>query len=352
VTRREISAAIQDELAWQRETPALGPLPADDVPANTPEHVRKVLIEGRCVDERDPDGFTPLHIACALGNAPLVKLLLERGARAGVRTANLKDTALHIAAFSGHADVLRAIERHFTRKRGGQTTLGGEEEERRKESRREREQSEKQKWKDLVQSVNKKGCLPLHTAAKQGKVSSAQRLIDALKSIDGPTPLLDMPDGRGRTPLHIAARNGWTEMVGLLITEGANPRMKDDDGLEPLGLAQKHKHEECATLLEEAPVTLQVGAPKPKARRVGAKEQKNRVVKERDGKSLGEMKTKDATGLKVKTHQTRPRSRSRTAAKNKNEKRCEKQAEAQEPRTRRKRRTRDRRVSRSRSTGN
>lgn len=242
--------------------------------------MEKILLEGRCIDERDPDGYTPLQIACELGNVPLVKLLLQRGASILTRTTNLKDTILHIAADSGHTSVLEAIEHHLTRKRR-RARVGGEGY-RRKKSRQERERVGRQTWDELVQSVNKKGQLPLHTAAERGETAAARRLIDALKAIDSNYPLLDTPDFFGTTPMHVAAANGATDVLDLLLQEGANPRVKDDQGRRPIGLARENKHEGCLVLLE--------GAKRKVVGRGEVKEQKKRAVKEKATAAAGDEK--------------------------------------------------------------
>lgn len=53
----------------------------------------------------DTEGQTPLHQSCQLGNLELVKLLVRFGA--DVRLANRDGwSALHIAAYGGHTDIL------------------------------------------------------------------------------------------------------------------------------------------------------------------------------------------------------------------------------------------------------
>ncbi|KAL8613247.1 hypothetical protein ACOMHN_001571 [Nucella lapillus] len=53
----------------------------------------------------DAEGQTPLHESCQLGNLELVKLLVRFGA--DVRLANRDGwSAVHIAAYGGHTDIL------------------------------------------------------------------------------------------------------------------------------------------------------------------------------------------------------------------------------------------------------
>ena len=46
----------------------------------------------------------------------------------------------------------------------------------------------------------------------------------------------------GRTPLHLAARNGHTEVVAALITAQAAVNAIDDEGMTPLALAAAKGH--------------------------------------------------------------------------------------------------------------
>jgi len=53
-------------------------------------------------------GDPPLHIAARRGHAPIVRLLLERGADPNASDADGR-TAMHMAAWRGHLDVIRAL---------------------------------------------------------------------------------------------------------------------------------------------------------------------------------------------------------------------------------------------------
>jgi ankyrin repeat protein len=57
------------------------------------------------VDARDRHGCTPLHLAARGGHIAMAKLLLQRGAHAGVQDEH-GNTPAHVAAYCGHADLL------------------------------------------------------------------------------------------------------------------------------------------------------------------------------------------------------------------------------------------------------
>lgn len=57
--------------------------------------------------------------------------------------------------------------------------------------------------------------------------------------------------GRGNTPLHLAAREGNVPAVKVLLGEGANPSLQNDDGDTPVDVAQRYGNSAVARLLKE-----------------------------------------------------------------------------------------------------
>lgn len=63
---------------------------------------------------------------------------------------------------------------------------------------------------------------------------------------------VNMPEGTsGHTPLMLAAKSSSVEIVHLLLSHGANPKLCDRNGLTALDLARMNDHREITTLLEE-----------------------------------------------------------------------------------------------------
>ena len=74
------------------------------------------------------------------------------------------------------------------------------------------------------------------------------RLLAETQSVD-----LNLTDGRGKTPLHVAAQYGYTDMVKLLIEkQGVELNLRDEDGRTPLHTAAGNQYPDTVKLLVEA----------------------------------------------------------------------------------------------------
>lgn len=83
--------------------------------------------------------------------------------------------------------------------------------------------------------VNKPGWTPLHYAATGGNVPTIQLLLDNHAYIDAASP-------NGSTPLMMAAMYGTDTAVKLLLDSGADPTLKNVQGLTAIDFAnQAHK---------------------------------------------------------------------------------------------------------------
>ncbi|RDB29264.1 Acyl-CoA-binding domain-containing protein 2 [Hypsizygus marmoreus] len=79
----------------------------------------------------------------------------------------------------------------------------------------------------------------LHGFAVSNDLSGLSLLLEEQSEVD-----IDVLDEFGYTALHLACDRGHLHVVRVLLSKGANPTIKDPDGLSALDLAQIAGHEE------------------------------------------------------------------------------------------------------------
>lgn len=79
--------------------------------------------------------------------------------------------------------------------------------------------------------INKTGWTPLHYAATNGQLIIIKVLLDKHAYIDAESP-------NGSTPLMMVAKYGTGEAVDLLLAEGADARLKNQQGMTALQFAE------------------------------------------------------------------------------------------------------------------
>lgn len=80
--------------------------------------------------------------------------------------------------------------------------------------------------------INKTGWTPLHYAASADQVAIISLLLEKSAYIDAESP-------NGTTPLMMAAMYGTSVAVSFLLQEGADPGLKNQQGLTALDFAQR-----------------------------------------------------------------------------------------------------------------
>ncbi|MGL4594456.1 MAG: ankyrin repeat domain-containing protein, partial [Thermoguttaceae bacterium] len=75
-----------------------------------------------------------------------------------------------------------------------------------------------------VNAKNKKGRTPLHIAAKNNVADAIAALLEAGANIEARNKYI------GRTPLHIAAKNNAAEAIAALVKAGSNIEAKNNAG--------------------------------------------------------------------------------------------------------------------------
>jgi len=93
---------------------------------------------------------------------------------------------------------------------------------------------------------------PLHEAARQGQLATAQRLLDESADVNA-------VDEAGKTALHWAAENGHGGTVAVLLERGADPDLVDDVGNTALQYALQNGHGQTASRLRPVGVEVPAG---------------------------------------------------------------------------------------------
>ncbi|KAG6493955.1 E3 ubiquitin-protein ligase XB3-like [Zingiber officinale] len=167
---------------------------------------------------------TPLMLAAMHGKLACVQKLLEAEANILMFDSLNRRTCLHHAAYFGRSDCLRVILS------SAQTAPI----------------SDSWGFARFVNVRDGNGATPLHLAARQRQADCVHILLDngaLVSSIAGGYGYL------GSTPLHLAARNGSLDCIRELLAWGADRLQRDSSGRIPYLVALKRGHQACAALL-------------------------------------------------------------------------------------------------------
>ncbi len=164
-----------------------------------PQQVALLLKRGFDPNTIDPErGETGLILALREDHAAIADLLMKAQGIDLEAKARNGDTALMIAAFKQNKAVVQALIA-------------------------------------LEAEVNRPGWTALHYAASVGANEIVQLLLEASAYIDAESP-------NQTTALMMAARGGHILTVKLLLDEGADATLKNDQGMSAIDLARKFNH--------------------------------------------------------------------------------------------------------------
>lgn len=93
--------------------------------------------------------------------------------------------------------------------------------------------------------INKPGWTPLHYAATGGHDDIVSLLLEHSAYIDAASP-------NGTTPLMMAAYYGTTATVRTLLEQGADPALKNEQGLTAIDFAQRGHRPDAVELITQA----------------------------------------------------------------------------------------------------
>ncbi|EHK47127.1 hypothetical protein TRIATDRAFT_217580 [Trichoderma atroviride IMI 206040] len=161
----------------------------------------------------DPDLVSDLGstaLALATDNSEIVHLLIEKGADLNIRDSSGK-TAMMFAAWDKNSEILRMLVENGAN----------------------------------LDMVDDKGVCALHYAVVSGSVDCVRILLAA-----GADQELLMSENE-YSPLLLASEDGQTEIVRLLLENGANPEIKTTEPTTPLSVAIAGRHAEVVSILLE-----------------------------------------------------------------------------------------------------
>jgi ankyrin repeat protein len=216
---------------------------------------RLLLDRGADVHARSDDGRMPLLIAAGIpGGAPVVQLLLDRGANASVSAPGLfaNTTPLAEAAYAGDEAIFRLlVERGADVKAAGPGALG---------------LALRAQCMSCVETLLKAldpGAITMTmvmAAPPLGPALATNLLLDRGADIRATDP-------EGRTMLMLAAASDAlpVEVVQTLLARGADVNAKSARGETALGLAKLRGHTPVVDLLIKAGATDAAGPPGPAA---------------------------------------------------------------------------------------
>ncbi|CAL1272132.1 unnamed protein product [Larinioides sclopetarius] len=199
-SQQEIHGAIPSIVCPEGNTPLMFACAAGHV-----DIVRILLDAGARVEDHNENGHTPLMEAASAGHVEVAKLLVERGASINTHSNEFKESALTLACYKGHLEMVRFLL----------------------EAGADREHKTDEMHTALME------------ASMDGHVEVARLLLDSGAQVN-------MPADSFESPLTLAACGGHVELAMLLLDRGANIEEVNDEGYTPLMEAAREGHEEMA----------------------------------------------------------------------------------------------------------
>ena len=176
------------------------------------EPVKSLLAAGADVNIADGKGFTALYLASYDGYTEVVQYLIAAGANMDTRSGKGGWSPLHTAADKGKEGVVREL-----------IAAGAD-----------------------VNFRSSGDYTAMYYAAKSGK-KAAEDIVKMLAVAGGDVNARC----NGYYPLHMAADNGYYDVVKTLLQYGANPNLRDKDDDSALDIAMRHGYQKTTNYIQQ-----------------------------------------------------------------------------------------------------
>ncbi len=177
------------------------------VQRDDPGKVKELLVRGFDADTIDSKGRSGLYLALSESSLKTAQVLIDWSKTDVNKLSANGESALMLAALKGHLSLVEKLI-----KKGA--------------------------------DINKTGWTALHYAATGGQLAIIGVLLDNSAYIDAESP-------NGSTPLMMAAMYGTPEAVKLLLREGADPALKNQQGMTALQFAERGGRPSCVEAIAD-----------------------------------------------------------------------------------------------------
>ncbi|KAH9503466.1 hypothetical protein Btru_068005 [Bulinus truncatus] len=191
---------------------------------NDLEEVRRLLETKVSPDVTNEDGLTSLHQCCIDDNEEMLKLLLEYGANVNACDSEMW-TPLHAAATCGHVNLCRHLI-----ERGAELLAVNA------DGNMPYDICEDEITLDYIESeMAKRGIT--QEQIDNTRLTTERQMLNDLKDLSASGGDLELKDVTGASMLHVAAANGYVEVVDFLLDHHVSVDARDNDSWQPIHAA-------------------------------------------------------------------------------------------------------------------
>ncbi|XP_051526903.1 transient receptor potential cation channel, subfamily N, member 1 [Myxocyprinus asiaticus] len=231
------------------------------------ERVAQMLLKsGAEVNAEQENGETAMHVAARYGALQMIQALAQEGGDV-TWTSKVGENPLHVAVRHCHAHVVEEILNYLTYERSrqeaelcvrqgnknGETPLHLAAELRRDAAHQTDEDIHiikilMEHHADITAVTRQNGETPLHYSARVGNTAVLQEMLSNVSTNQLQTTI-NKHSKNGWSPLLLAAEQGHTEVVRVLLQNNARVDVFDEEGKAALHLAAEQGHQDIVDIL-------------------------------------------------------------------------------------------------------